>query len=223
MGSPEEAILILKAVQEMQWPIVGVYTSPDRRAGRGGTLLKSPVKNFAEENQLNVISPEDMGNEATINELKGMAPDLIVLAAYGKLLPSRFLKSAKLGAINVHPSMLPLYRGAIPVQAAILSGDIKTGVSLMLMDEGLDTGPIIAQSEIALTGSETAPDLSLRLFGLGATLLKKFGPAYINGQITATPQSVKHNPWRRLKKESGAIDWSKSALQLEREVRAYKP
>ena len=223
LGSPLESIHIIKAIESMGWPLVAICTAPDRPSGRGKKPLKTPVKIYAENNGLPIISPEEMTSPEIINQFENMDPEIIVLAAYGKLLPLEFLELAKFGAINVHPSILPLYRGSIPVQAAILAGDKKTGVSLMLMDQGLDTGPIIAQSEFSLNGSETTPQLSDKLFIEGANLLQNIGPQYIGGKIYAKPQGLGAKPLRRLKKDAGRVDWLKSAQLIEREVRAFTP
>ena len=223
LGSPPEAIYVLEAIQRLKWPIAGVYTSADLPAGRGKKILKSPVKEYAEKMQLPFFTPSDMASPSTIEQLKILEPEIIVLAAYGKLLPPEFLELAKLGALNVHPSLLPLYRGSIPVQAAILRGDGKTGVSLMLMDSGLDTGPVIAQKETTLSGNESTPDLSHKLFQMGAELLIEYGPDFVSGKMKAKPQAEGSKPLRRLKKESGNINWLKSAIQIYREIRAYTP
>lgn len=223
LGTPAFAIPILHAIEELGWPVVGVYTGPDRPAGRGRTLSTSPVKRYAQSRGMKVLSPGTVRGNDHLETLRALSPDLLVLAAYGRLLPGEFLKVAGCGALNVHPSLLPLYRGAIPVQAAIRAGDMETGTTLMVMDEGLDTGPIVAQEAFALDGRERTPELTDRLFMLGARLLRAHAPAYLRGDLKPVAQPEGSAPLPRLAKTDGELDWEKAANTLERQVRAYKP
>jgi methionyl-tRNA formyltransferase len=186
-------------------------------------MEQTPVHRYARERGLSVLTPEAARSEETLEGLRRLEPDLLVLASYGKMLPGAFLEAAPLGALNVHPSLLPLYRGAVPVQAAILAGDAETGTSLIVMDEGLDTGPVVAQETIALDGTERAPELMERLFRLGAAMVRDHGPAYASAELRPTPQVGGDPPMRRLAREAGELDWAKGAVALERQVRAYDP
>jgi len=223
LGTPAFAIPALQAIEGLGWPVVGVYAGPDRPAGRGRAIATSPVKQYALERGLDVRTPENARGPTVVDELLELAPDLILLAAYGKLLPKEFLAAAPLGALNLHPSLLPRHRGAIPVQATILAGDKQAGTTIIAMDEGLDTGPIVAQAEVPLRGNERAPELTERLFVLGAELIAEHALAYVCGDLRPMPQGAGDPPLRRLTKETGALDWAKSAAALERQVRAYDP
>lgn len=223
LGTPAPVVPVLQAIEALGWPVVGVYTGPDRPVGRGRAVEQTPVHRYAAEQGLLVLTPAATRSEETLEGLRRLEPDLLVLAAYGQILPNEFLQAAPLGALNVHPSLLPLYRGAIPVQSAILAGDAETGTTLIVMDEGLDTGPIVAQQTIALTGTERAPELTARLFGLGAAMVTEHGPAYARRELRPVPQPQGEAPARRLAREAGALDWAKGAAMLERQVRAYDP
>jgi methionyl-tRNA formyltransferase len=155
---------------------------------------------------------------------KALGPDLVVLAAYGLILPDAFLFVPRHGAVNVHPSLLPRWRGAAPVPAAIMAGDDVTGTSIMVMNEGLDTGPVIASRSVPLDGSERSPELMARLFELGAELLAESLPAYIAGKLAPRPQGDDGvTVVKRFRKEDGVLDWTKTAVELERQVRAFDP
>ncbi len=223
LGTPAFAIPALQAIESLGWPVAAVYTGPDRPAGRGRAVTMSPVKQYALEQGLTVRSPEDTRGPAFVAGLQELAPDLILLAAYGRLLPKAFLDAAPLGALNVHPSLLPRHRGAIPVQATILAGDEQAGTTIIVMDEGLDTGPIVAQVAVPLRGDERAPELTQRLFALGAHMVAEQAPAYVAGEVRPTPQGDGSPPMRRLTKDAGTLEWTKGAAVLERQVRAYDP
>ena len=226
MGTPEIAVPVLEAVLGLgdRWPVVGVYAAPDRRSGRGREIRRAPVKAFAEARGLPVFSPVRLTTPEEGTRFEAQSADLIVLAAYGLLLPKPFLEGPRFGAVNVHPSLLPRHRGATPVAAAILAGDASTGVSVIVMDEGLDTGPMLAQTAVELDGTERTPDLTERLFELGAGLLTGLLPGYVAGELGAVPQPrTGATVVKRLAKADGDLDWTKPALQLERQVRAYDP
>ena len=227
MGTPGVAVPVLEAVLGLGpgWPVVGVYTAPDRRAGRGREVRRAPVKIFAEAQGLPVHSPTRLGPPEEAARFGALAADLVVLAAYGLLLPKVFLETPRFGAVNVHPSLLPRHRGAAPVAAAILAGDGSTGTSVIVMDETLDTGPLLARSgPVALDGTERTPDLTARLFALGAELLAGVLPRYVAGEAAPVPQAAEGvSLVKRLSKADGNLDWSQPALRLERQVRAYDP
>ena len=215
---------VLREVQQLGWELAGVYTAPDQPAGRGRKLEPTPVKRFAVEVGLRVYTPDTLRSDGAVAQLSELKPDLVVLAAYGKLLPGPFLAVPRWGCVNVHPSLLPRHRGATPGASAILDGDEVTGVTLFLMDEGLDTGPVLAQRKTPLGPSERTPELTARLFALGAELLKEALPVYVAGGRTPAPQGeAGATASRRLTKEDGEMVWTKPATQLEREVRAYFP
>lgn len=223
MGSPEFALPTLRALTQ-HYEVVGVVTQPDRPAGRGRSLLPPPVKVMAQEFGIPVIQPERLREPAAMQQLREWQPDLIVVAAFGQILRSEVLELPPFGCINVHASLLPRWRGAAPIQAAILHGDTHTGVTIMLMDSGLDTGPILSQRSIPILPDDTAGSLSQRLAHLGAELLLETLPPYLNGDLRAQPQDERLATYARLlKKEDGLLDFSQSAIELERRVRAFNP
>jgi methionyl-tRNA formyltransferase len=224
MGTPKSALPVLAAIEELGWPIVGVYTAPDSVSGRGKKVRPTAIKEYAEGRGLTVRDPRKPTTEEEIKQLQALSPDLVVLAAYGKILPKEVLTIPRYGSINIHPSLLPRHRGAAPVAAAILEGDRATGTSMLLMDEGIDTGPIIAVEERQLLGIERAPALTTELFQLGARLLLEHAPQYIAGELKPVAQSEEGATFvRRLTKSAGILEWAKPAENLERQIRAYDP
>jgi methionyl-tRNA formyltransferase len=231
MGTPDFAVPALRALQEgaaaQNWQVITVCTQPDRPAGRGKKLEASPVKNYALAQALPVLQPLSLRKEpATVAALAALAPDLIVVAAYGLILPKSVLQIPTFGCINIHASLLPAYRGASPITAAILAGDQATGVSLMLMDEGLDTGPVLAQARQMLQPNETTTSLSQRLAEQGAALLYANLPRWLAGLLPPIPQhelAGQPSHCGLIKKEAGRIDWQQRASQIERMTRAYTP
>lgn len=228
MGSPVFAVPVLEAVLDLRLPeevrVVGVYTAPDRAAGRGRRLAASPVKELAVSRGLPVLSPARVTPSEEQERFAELGADLVVLAAYGLLLPSTFLFGPRHGAVNVHPSLLPRHRGATPVPAAILAGDGETGTSIIVMDEGLDTGAILAQQRVALAGTERTPELTDRLFRIGATMLGDCLPPYVTGKRAPMPQPDEGATMaKRFSKGDGPIDWAQPAHVLERRVRALNP
>jgi methionyl-tRNA formyltransferase len=204
--------------------VVAVVTQPDRPSGRGNQLTSPPVKVVAEQAGLQVLQPETLKNEAVVTELAALKPEVIVVAAFGQILRQNVLQLPQYGCINIHASLLPRWRGAAPVQAAIRAGDAETGVTLMLMDEGLDTGPMLASRSIPLTPQHTGGTLTVELAELGAALLIETLPAWLAGEIQAQPQAnALMTLAPRLKKEQGEIEWTRSAVEIERQVRAYDP
>lgn len=231
MGTPDFAVPILQALHEQGpahgWQVVAVVTQPDRPAGRRRTLTASPVKQFAQAQGLPVLQPARLRKDpAAVDALAAQAPDVIVVAAYGLILPKSVLEIPAFGCLNVHASLLPAYRGASPIAAAILNGETETGVSIMLMDEGMDTGPVLAQEREAIRPEDTTESLSQRLAELGASLLVRTLPRWLAGEVSPIPQSdLPGTPsiCRLIKKEDGQINWHKPAVQIERMTRAYTP
>ncbi|MDA0263128.1 MAG: methionyl-tRNA formyltransferase [Chloroflexi bacterium] len=225
MGTPTFAVPVLAGLTHLEgWDVAGVYTPPDRPAGRGRREQSSPVKDFALELGLPVFQPASLRSAAAQSELAKLKPDAIIVAAYGKLLPKPVLEAAPLGCLNIHPSLLPKHRGPSPVATAILEGDRVTGVTLMLLDEGMDTGPLIAQEEYALAGEETAVGLTQTLFELGGQLLKRTLPRWQSGELKATPQDdALATVTRKLERSDGLADWTLTAEELDRRSRAFTP
>lgn len=231
MGTPEFAVPTLVALYDHApdhgWELVAAVTQPDRPAGRGNKLVSSPVKAQAERYGLPILQPASFRKDPdAVPALAALQPDLLVVAAYGLILPRAVLELPGRGAINVHASLLPAYRGASPIATAILDGCEKTGVSIMLMDEGMDTGPVLAQAEQAIHPNDTTASLSERLASQGAALLVETLPRYLAGEITPVPQDQlpgEVSLCRLIKKEDGLIDWSRPAAYIERMTRAYTP
>lgn len=223
-GSPEFAIPSLRSLVESRHNILAVLTQPDRPAGRGRKLRASPVKTFAEQQDLQIFQPDTLNSPAIQQQLTGMSPDLIVIVAYGLLLPAAVLEIPRVGCINVHASVLPRWRGASPVQAAILAGDQCTGVSIMRMEEGLDTGPVYATQTIPIGASETAGALEERLAEAGADLLMETLPGILDESAVAMSQSDTEATYaRRISKTDALIDWHSPAAAVDRQIRGYNP
>jgi methionyl-tRNA formyltransferase len=207
-----------------QYDIVGVVTQPDRAAGRGRERKAPPVKRLALELGIPVMQPEKLRLPEAMEQLRAWAPELIVVAAFGQILKKDVLELPRFGCINVHASLLPRWRGAAPINAAILHGDEQTGVTIMQMDVGLDTGPMLSQRAIPLTREDTAGSVFEKLSTLGADLLTETLPDYLAGKLKPTPQpeeGVTYAPM--LKKEEGRLDFSQDVHELERRVRAFDP
>ena len=225
VGSGSFAVPALRAAAAApETMIVGVVTAPPRPAGRHLRLTPSPVATVATELGLGpILTPERLRSEADIAAISGLRPALIVLADYGQLVPAALLE-VPYRALNLHPSLLPRHRGASPIPATILAGDRRTGVSLMRMDAGLDTGPIVAVETVELTGHETAPDLEIRLADLGATLLARSLGPWLRGEQREQPQATEGLTLTRpLRRSDGRLDPAAPAHQLERHVRACQP
>ena len=225
MGTPVFAVPTLVSLLDAGCEIVGVYTQPDRRSGRGGRVTPPPVKQAATERGLPVFQPASLRRDADARQqLASLNPDLILVVAYGLFLPADTLDVPPLGALNIHPSLLPKHRGPSPVATAILEGDTTTGVTLMQLDEGMDSGPIIAQRETTIGVNETAEDLTVRLFEMGARLLADTITQWRAGDIEPTPQSESDvTITRLLTREDGEIDWTRPADHIARQIRAYHP
>jgi methionyl-tRNA formyltransferase len=223
MGTPDFAVPALAALLK-HYSVTGVVTQPDRPAGRGRQVFAPPVKQVAETAGLPVIQPRRLREPAAMDQLRAWAPDLIVVAAFGQILLPDVLDLPPHGCVNVHASLLPRHRGAAPIAAAILAGDLETGVTLMRMDLGLDTGPILAQRPLAILPDDTTPSLSARLAQAGAALLVEALPAYLAGRLPPRPQDESQATYaHQLKKEDGHLDFARPASELARRVRALTP
>ena len=223
MGSPEFALPSLKALAT-ESHVVGVVTQPDRPFGRGRKLKAPPVKELAQQLGLEVIQPAKLKEPEAFAHLVAWQPDLIVVAAFGQILRLNVLELPSCGCINVHASLLPRWRGAAPIQAAIQAGDKESGITIMKMDVGLDTGPIISQKAIPLAADETAGSLSEQLAALGSELLLETLPGYLAGEATLQEQDDQQSTYApMLKREDGELDFSRSAAEIERQVRALHP
>jgi methionyl-tRNA formyltransferase len=223
-GTPEFAVPPLQALVETHHRVVAVYTQPDRPAGRGRKLQPSPVKQLALQHAINVEQPETLRDPNTLERLAAYQPDLMVVAAYGLILPREVLQIPRLGCLNIHASLLPRWRGAAPIQRAILAGDEVTGITLMQMDQGLDTGGMLASQQVAINPDMSAAELHDRLKLVGADLLSKNLAAIEQGRLQPQQQDNSLATYAdKLVKQEARIDWSKSAADLAREVRAYNP
>ncbi len=228
-GTPEFAATILGGlVEDQRYDVCGVVTQPDKPVGRKGIPTPSPVKTLAESSNIPTYDFDSMTQ--VIGSVRLLRPDLGVVAAYGKILPSPLLMLPKFGCLNVHPSLLPKYRGASPIQTALLQGEKQTGITIIEMDEGMDTGPIVAQAKVPIAPGETARTLTSKLATLGRDLLRKEVPIFIAGKQgchTLNPPRKQDNSkasyTKILRREDGKIDWSKTDKEIERMIRAFDP
>lgn len=225
MGTPEFAVPSLRALLESPaFEVVCVVTQPDRPAGRGQRLQAPPVKQVALEHGVPILQPHKLREAGVFEQLEAYAPDLIVVAAFGQILRQNVLDLPRYGCINVHASLLPRWRGAAPIQAAIRAGDSQTGITIMQMDAGLDTGPMLRQRAIPIAPDETGQSLHDKLAALGGALLVETLCDYLDGKIVPQPQADSaHTYAPMLKKEDGRINWADSAAAIARQVRAYYP
>jgi methionyl-tRNA formyltransferase len=223
-GTPEFAVPGLEALLTAGQRVVAVYTQPDRPAGRGRQLAQSAVKQCALRHGLPVEQPLTLRDAAAVERLRGHAAQMLVVAAYGLILPPAVLALPPLGCINIHASLLPRWRGAAPIQRAILAGDVSTGVTIMRMDAGLDTGPMLLERSIAIEPTETAASVHDRLAELGATALLQALPGIADGSLLARPQPLSGVTYAaKIRKEEASIDWRNSAQHIERLVRGFNP
>ena len=224
MGTPDFAVPVLDALTHTTHKIAGVYTRPDQPAGRGKQLQSSPIKRFAETRGLPIFQPPTLRKPEFIAPLRELAPDLIVVAAYGLILPPDVPAIPPRGGVNTHASLLPRHRGAAPITAAILAGDAETGVTLMRMDAGLDTGPILAQRAIPIADDDTTGTLTPKLADLAAALLIETLPRLLAGNLTPQPQDESRaTVCKTIRKAEGLIDWTRPADEIARRVRAFNP
>lgn len=223
-GTPEIACPSLAALAKSDFAkVIAVVSQPDRPSGRDLKLHPTPVRKLALELGIPVLQPERARSEDFLKELRVLAPDVIVVMAYGQILPAALLEIPSHGCVNIHTSILPKYRGAAPIQRAILNGDRETGVTLMKMDVGMDTGPIIAIKTTRIDASDTAQTLHDRLGALGAELLVEKLPAYLEGLIQPTDQPEGATLAKKVSKEEGRLRWSEPAHDLSNLVRAFTP
>ncbi len=223
-GTPEFAVPSLSVLVEKGYAVRAVYTQPDRPSGRGQKLTQSPVKTFALAHQIPVYQPKTLKSPEAQAVLADLKPDLVIVAAYGLILPETVLKIPRWGCINVHASLLPRWRGASPIQHAILAGDQETGITIMQMDVGLDTGDILYQASCPIEREDTAQSLHDRLAKLGGEALLSTLEQLLAGQIKAAPQiDAEANYAHKISKQDGAIDWTQSAVLLARKIRAFTP
>jgi len=224
MGTPAFAIPPLVALQKAGHTLAAVVTQPDRKKGRGKKLLPPPVKEAAVRLGIPVYQPYDLNTAAFIETLSSLAPDVIVTVAFGHLLKEKILTLPPLGCVNLHASLLPKYRGAAPVSRAILNGETLSGISTMLMDEGMDTGPVLKTAAIPVQPDDTTESLTGRLAGVGAALLVETLAKWAEGAVTPLPQDNSQATYAPpLIKKDGRIDWLRPAAEIERQVRAMIP
>ena len=223
MGTPEFALPTLGQLVE-RYSVVGVVTQPDRPAGRGRHLEMPPTKELALAEGIPVFQPARLRDVEAVEHVRAWAPDVVVVAAYRQILSPAVLEIPRYGVLNIHASLLPRWRGASPIQGALLAGDEVTGVTIMKMAEGLDTGPILAMEETPIDLQETAGDLEDRLARLGADLLMEVLPAYLAGDLVPYPQPEEGVTITRLVRKSQAhIDWSNPSVALHNQIRAFSP
>ena len=223
-GTPDFAAQHLQAILNSQHNVIAVYTQPDKPAGRGKKLQASPVKQLAEQNNIPVYQPKSLRKEDTQSELKALNADVMVVVAYGLILPKAVLDAPRLGCLNVHGSILPRWRGAAPIQRSIWAGDAQTGVTIMQMDEGLDTGDMLYKVYCDILPTETSISLYNKLAELAPSALIDVLDNLENGKFIAEKQDDSQSNYaEKLSKEEAQLDWSLPAVQLERNIRAFNP
>jgi methionyl-tRNA formyltransferase len=223
-GTPDFAVPPLEALRASGHALVGVLTQPDRPKGRGQQLAASAVKQAAQRHGLAVLQPQSLKNEAARAEVAALRPDVLVVVAYGLILPQAVLDLPRLGCVNIHASLLPRWRGAAPIQRAILAGDAETGISIMLMDAGLDTGPVLLKRRLSIAENDTGGSLHDKLAALGAPALLEALEGLAAGTLRAEPQAAEGATYaEKLQKTEAAIDWSRDASAIGRQVRAFNP
>jgi len=221
-GTPKFAVESLAILHNSDHEVIGVYCQPDRPKGRGKVLTACPVKLYAEENNLRVIQPEDFSSEQNQKLFTSLNPDIMVVAAYGQILPSNTLKAPRHGCLNIHASLLPRWRGAAPIERAILSGDKETGISIMQMNEGLDTGDVLLTQKYLISSNDTSKSLTRSLSIMGAELI--FDALNRLKELKATPQNDKDAIYaKKIVKEEAQIDWHQSAKNISLMIRAFNP
>jgi methionyl-tRNA formyltransferase len=223
-GTPEFARTSLCALVESGDKPVVVLTQPDRPSGRGKKLTASPVKIYAQSQGIEVWQPATLKDPEVVDRIAAISPDIIIVAAYGLILPQAVLDIPKVGCLNVHASLLPCWRGAAPIQQAILNDDVETGICLMQMEAGLDTGPVFASAATPIAPAETAGELHDRLATMGGELLAIALPDILNGKLVAIPQNDEAATYAgKIRRQDAAIDWDREAAEINRRIRAYNP
>lgn len=224
MGTPEFAIPALEYLLCSEYELVAVYTQPDRPVGRGRAPAPPPVKKAALDHGIDVLQPATFKEPVEVGRLAALKPDVAVVAAYGQILPRSVLDVPEYGCLNIHPSLLPSYRGATPIPAAILAGDEDTGVTIMLLDAGMDTGPTLSQFVVEIEPGDTAASLTAKLADAGARLLGETLPLWLDRLITPRPQDESLASYTSpITKEDGLVDWRLAAVDIWRRVRAFYP
>lgn len=224
MGTPDFAVPVLAEILAAGHDVVAVYSQPPRKAGRGMVEQPSPVHRFAEEHGLPVFTPVSLKDETEQKIFAELEADAAVVVAYGLLLPKPVLEAPRLGCLNLHASLLPRWRGAAPIQRAIMAGDAETGVMVMQMEEGLDTGPVLLAEHVTIAKDETAGSLHDRLSEIGASLMVRALAALARGSIEAVPQSEEGVTYaKKITKEEARIDWSRPARELDCHIRGLTP
>lgn len=224
MGTPDFALQTLQGLIDAGCNLVGVYTQPDRPKGRGKQMAPPPVKELARQHGIPVYQPQKLRQPEVVTELEAMAPDLIVVVAYGQILPKSVLDIPKYGCINVHASLLPRYRGAAPINKAIIDGETETGITTMYMDVGLDTGDMLVKKTLTIGAEETAGELHDRLAVLGREAMEETLRQLCAGTLQREVQDDAQSSYApMMKKEDGVIDWSRSALEIHNQVRGLDP
>lgn len=219
-GTPEFAAVALRALLDARHEVTLVLTQPDRPAGRGLKAQPSAVKRLAQERGLKILQPSSLKSEDVTRVVAGEAPEVIIVAAYGLIFPETLLKLPLLGCLNIHASLLPRWRGAAPIQRALLAGDTATGVTIMQMEAGLDTGPILLQETVAIATDETAGTLHDKLAALGARLIVR---ALVERPAARQQDDARAKYAPRISKDEFELDWRRPAVELERQVRAFNP
>ena len=224
MGTPEYVIPSLKSLLSLDHAhLVGVYTQPDKPVGRGGNLTPPPVGRYCQDQGLPLFQPVSLRNDAIQRELTSLEPDVVVVAAYGRILPPEVLKIPLHGCLNIHPSLLPRHRGPSPVVTALLEGGNTTGVTVMVVDEGMDSGPILAHETVEIGLDEGAVSLTNRLFRTGGDLVASILPSWVAGELSPIAQDDSvATVTRKITKQDGEADWNLSAIQLTRKARAFE-
>jgi methionyl-tRNA formyltransferase len=224
MGSPQFAVPTLEALARDQH-VLAVFTQPDKPAGRGKLLTAVPVKHWADAHHIPIYQPSSLRKDlSVVQTIRDLKPDVIVVAAYGLILPQNVLDIPAFGCLNVHASLLPRHRGAAPIASAILAGDSETGITIMQMDAGLDTGPLLATAREPIRSDDTTQSLGDRLAALGAQLLSETLPKYLRGEIDPQSQPIEGATYSpKINKADAVIDWGKPAIEIDRMVRAYTP
>ncbi len=224
MGTPSFSVPVLAKLIENDYQVVAVYTKSDKPSGRGRILLPSPVKEMALQYGLHVEEPAGFKDAAVVAHMLSFEPDIIVVASYGHILPKRVLGMPKQGCLNIHPSLLPCYRGPSPVAGAILNGDSRTGVTVMTVIAKVDSGHILAQLKVDIDQEDTTQSLTPKLFQMGAELLIYTIPRWVDGELKPQPQDEdKATYTRTYTKDDGRIDWTTSAIEISRKLRAFTP
>ena len=224
MGTPQFAVTILESLLQSSYQVLAVYTQPDKSAGRGHRVGFPPVKKLALERQIPVIQPETFKSSEVVEKLASFQAELIIVTAFGSILPSEVLSLPKFACLNVHPSLLPRHRGPSPVANTILCGDELTGVTIMLMDAGMDTGPILAQEKVGISFMDTAGSLSSKLADVGTKLLLETLPKWLGDELRPQAQNESQATYSKvITSKDAEIDWHLSSVELWRRVRAYNP